>query len=190
MKRAIVGLALFFFCIAPFQNAWAKSDLGFNRLGVDLGIVDPEAGGSTLGLGVVAELGTLGRNVALSSQLGYWSESEGAFGTEATVRDISIGARVKYLFPVSSSKFQPYAGGGLGLHFFHSEVVVPDMDMGGFVVPGFTAEDSATKLGFDLGGGTSMPLSPKTNLYGELWYTVADIDQLSMKVGVSFLLNK
>jgi opacity protein-like surface antigen len=122
--------------------------------------------------------------------LGYWSKSEGDFGVEASVRDVSIGARAKYMFHVKS-KVQPYAGAGLGLHFFNTKVVFPDVDMGGGnVIPGFTAEDSATKLGFDLGGGVSTPLSPKTDLFADLWYTLADIDQFSMKVGVSFLLSR
>lgn len=129
--------------------------------------------------------------MAFSSQVSYWSKSEQAFGTEASIRDLSVGARVKYLFSVSSPKFQPYAGGGLGLHFFHTKVQIPDMDLGGgVIVPGFTSSESTTKLGLDMGGGVSTPLNPKTSLYGEMWYTLADIDQLSMKVGVSFLLSK
>jgi hypothetical protein len=74
---------------------------------------------------------------------------------------------------------------------FHSEVKIADMDLGGgLIIPGFTAEDSATKLGLDLGGGASTPLSRTTNLFGEIWYTAADIDQMSMKVGVSFKLSR
>jgi len=186
MKNALVVLGLLAVCAMPAQNAWAKSDIGFNRLGVDVGIVDPEAAGSTVGFGVVADLGTLSPNVGISSQVGYWSKSEDVFGAESSVRDISVGTRVNYLFSVSkSSKFQPYAGGGLGLHFFNVEVSVPDFQ-GGTI----SASESETKLGFDLGGGASMPLSPKANLFGDLWYTLADVDQLAMKVGVSFLLSK
>jgi len=194
MKKALFAVALFLTCIALSQNAMAKaaksSDLGLSRLGVDAGLVDPEAASSTLGFGAFADWGNLSPDVRLSSQLGYWSKSEGDFGAEASVRDVSIGARAKYMFHVKS-KVQPYAGAGLGLHFFHTKVSFPDVDMGGgFIVPGFTVEDSATKLGFDLGGGVSKPLSPKTDLFADLWYTLADIDQFSMKVGVSFLLSR
>jgi opacity protein-like surface antigen len=193
MKKALFGLALFLFCIASSQHALAKTsktNLGLNRLGVEAGLVDPEAAGSTLGFGAFADLGNLSRDVRLSSHLGYWSKSDEEFNVEASVRDISIGARARYMFHVASPKLQPYAGAGLGLHFFHSKVVVPDQDMGGFIVPGFTAEESATKLGLDLGGGVLKPLSPKTDLFVDLWYTLADIDQLAMKVGVSFKLNR
>jgi opacity protein-like surface antigen len=209
MKKALFVLATFLFCIASSQNALANpvkatkatkaakaaradnSGLGLNRLGLEAGLVDPEAVGGTIGFGVFADHGNLARDIRLSSHLGYWSKSENDFGAEASLRDISIGARARYMFHVASPKIQPYAGAGLGLHFFHTKVVVPDMDIGGgFIVPGFTAEDSATKLGLDLGGGVLTPVSPMTDLFADLWYTVADINMLSMKVGVSFRLNR
>ena len=190
MKKAIVALALFGFCMLPSQDAWSKSNVGLTRLGGDVGMVDPESSGSTIGLGLVADLGTFSQHVAFSSRLGYWSKSENAFGTEASIRDISLGGRVTYQFPVSS-KTQPYLGGGLGLHFFHSEVTIADVDLGGgFIVPGFTASDSETKLGIDLGGGVSTPVGQRTNLFGEFWYTAADIDQVSLRAGLSFQLSR
>lgn len=198
MKKAIFVLTLFVFCASSSQNALAtpakstksakpvkstKSDnagIGLNRLGVDVGLVDPEGASSTLGFGVFADLGNLAPDVRLSSHLGYWSKSESEFGAEASVRDISIGARARYMFHVSSPKLQPYVGAGLGVHFFNAKV-----EFGGF-----SAEDSATKLGLDLGGGVATPVSPMTDLFGELWYTVADIDQFALKAGVSFRINR
>lgn len=194
MKKALFVLALFLFCIVASQTALAKAShggIGLNGLGVEAGLVDPEAAGSTLGFGAFADLGTLTPNIRLSSHLGYWSKSENEFGAVASIRDISIGARAKYMFRVVSPKLQPYVGAGLGLHFFNTKVEVPDMDLGGgFIIPGFTAEDSATKLGLDLGGGAVRPLSPKTDLFVDLWYTVSDIEQLSMKAGLSFRLPR
>ena len=200
MKKALFVLGLSLICIASSQNALAKpaktarpanAGIGLNGLGVEAGMVDPESAGSTIGFGAFADLGNITRDIKLSSHLGYWSKSENDFGSETSIRDISMTARARYMFHVSSPKLRPYAGAGLGLHFFHSKVVVPDMDMGGgFIVPGFTAEDSATKLGLDLGGGAVTPLNPNTDLYLDMWYTVADIDQLAMKAGVSFRLNR
>jgi opacity protein-like surface antigen len=190
MKKAIIALSLFGFCTLSPQSAWSKSNVGFMRLGADLGMVDPESSGSTIGFDAVADLGTISPRVRLTSQLGYWSKSEGAFGTEASIRDISLGARAAYQFPVQS-RTQPYVGGGLGFHFFNSEVTVDDIDLGGgMIIPGFSASDSETKLGIDLGGGVSTPLSERTNLFGELWYTISDIEQLSLKVGLSFQLSR
>jgi len=90
----------------------------------------------------------------------------------------SLGTRGEYMFHVSSPKFQPYAGAGLGVHFLSAKVTVP-----GF--PDATA--SSTKLGLDMGGGFITPLSPKTDLSVDLWYgIVQDFSQVSFKVGVSF----
>jgi opacity protein-like surface antigen len=183
MKKALVVLGLALFCTVISQNAWAKSNLGFKRLGVDVGIVDPEAAGSTVGFGAFADLGRISPDVRLSTHLGYWNKSENQFGVEASVRDISFGARASYMFHVNSPKVQPYVGAGPSLHMFHAEVNVP-----GF--PGMSADDSSTKLGLDLGGGASMPLSPKTDMFGEMWYTLADIDQFAFKAGVSFRLGQ
>jgi len=205
MKKAIIVLAVFVFCIASSQNASAtpakttkpakaakaakparvhresnSSGLGLTALGVEAGLVDPEAAGSTIGFGAFANLGNIARDVRLSSHLGYWSKSENAFGAEASIRDISLGARAKYMFHVSSPKLQPYVGTGLGLHFFHMKAGIP----------GFTAEDTVTKLGWDLGGGVLTPVSPKTDLFGDMWYTVADINEFTMKVGLAFRMNR
>lgn len=189
MKKATFALTLLLFCMLPVQNAWSQSNIGLARLGGDVAMVDPESAGSTLGLGMVADLGTISPHVRLSSRLGYWSKSEGAYGMEASIRDISLGTLVTYEIPVTSPKVQPYVGGGLGLHFFRSEVTVADVDLGGgLIIPGYTASDSATKLGLDLGGGVSTPLSPGTSLFGEFWWTAADIDQVSLRAGLSFRL--
>jgi len=194
MKKALLVAGLFLLCNATSQIAQAKeavrtTNFGLHHLGVEAGLVDPEAAGSTLGFGVFADLGNVSRDVRLSSHLGYWSISDEDFGVEASVRDISFGARAKYMFRVSSPKLQPYAGAGLGLHFFNSKVEMPEQDFGGgFIVPGFSIEDSSTELGLDLGGGAIKPLNPKTDLFFDLWYTMAEVDQLSMKVGVSFLI--
>lgn len=201
MKKALIVLAVFVFCIASSQNALANpakttkpakaakpakvhresnSGLGLTALGVEAGLVDPEAAGSTIGFGAFANLGNITRDVRLSSHLGYWSKSENAFGAEASIRDLSVGARAKYMFHVSSPKLQPYLGTGLGLHFFHMKAGIP----------GFTVEDTVTKLGWDLGGGVLTPVSPKTDLFGDMWYTVSDINEFTMKVGLAFRMNR
>lgn len=191
MKKAIVLLVFSLACIAPVQNAWAKSDIGLNRLGVEAGLVDPDGAGGTLGFGAMADLGALAPKWSLSTYVDYWSKSEEDFGAEASISDLAISGRVKYLFPVSSPNVQPYLGGGLGLHFYHSEVTMPDMDLGGgFIVPGFSVSESSTELGLDLGGGLSTPVGATTSLFGEFWYTLSDIDQISMKAGVSFQIGR
>jgi hypothetical protein len=183
MKKALVVLGLTLFCTVVSQNAWAKSDIGFKRLGVDVGMVDPEAVGSTIGFGAFADLGTISPDIRLSSHVNYWNKSENQFGVEAGLRDISVAARANYMFHMNSSKIQPYVGGGPGVHFFNVKVEIP-------FSPGMSASESETKIGFDLGGGASMPISPKAEAFSEMWYTVCDIDQFAFKAGVSFRLGE
>jgi hypothetical protein len=53
-----------------------------------------------------------------------------------------------------------------------------------------TVEDSATKLGLDLGGGLAAAVSPRANLLGELWYSVvSDVSQFSLRCGMSYSLH-
>jgi opacity protein-like surface antigen len=176
----------------PLQSARAASDLGLKGVGVDLGYVSPENVDGTLGFGAFADLGALSPKVRLSTHLGYWSKSEGdpILQSEATIRDISLMTRARYHFP-SSSKFQPYAGGGLGFHFLKASVSFPEFDLGGgFVIPAYEASDSSTKLGIDLGGGFTTPVGQITVLYGDMWYgIVEDFSQLSMKLGLAWRLH-
>jgi opacity protein-like surface antigen len=174
-------------CMALSQNAWAASNIGLQRIGVDAGLVDVDGGGSTLGLGLTADMGTFSKDVRFSLHANYWNDTEESFGAEAGVRDISFGGRARYMFHMDSPKFQPYAGAGLGLHFYRASVSIPDMDLGGgVIIPGEEMSDTSTKLGMDLNGGFNVPMSAKTDFTTDLTYTLSDIDQFSLKAGVSF----
>lgn len=178
MQKLLVGLAVFLSCIVGSQNAMAGSSLGLRSIGGDVGFVDPEGVDGTVGFGAFANLGNLSRDIRLAPRVDYWSKSYSFAGAETSVHDISIGTRGEYMFHVSSRKFQPYAGAGLGLHFLGAKVTVP-----GFM----DVSDSRTKLGLDMGGGFITPLSLKTDLLVDLWYgIVQDFNQVSLKVGVSF----
>lgn len=187
MKKIWVFALSFLFCIAFSQDAWAASNIGLQRIGVDAGLVDVQDGGSTLGLGLSADMGTFSKDVRFSLHASYWNDTEESFGAEAGIRDISFGARARYMFHMDSPKFQPYAGGGLGLHFYRASVSIPDMDLGGgVIIPGEEMSDTTTKLGMDLNGGFLVPMSAKTDFTTDLTYTLSDIDQFSLKAGVSF----
>jgi len=180
MKRSILVLALACGVLAP-PSAAAQSDLGLKSLGVAVGFVSPQDLDGTFTVGVFANHGTVAPRIGLESRLDYWRQSESLFGSEASVRDIALGARAKYRFEVANPKFQPFAGAGLALHFVHAEVTISQP---GF--PPLSAEDSSTKLGLDLGGGLSMPIAPRADLMTELWYgVVSDVSQLSLRVGFS-----
>jgi outer membrane protein W len=169
-------------CALTATVALAQSNLGFKRVGAAVGFVNPENVDGTFSLGVFADHGTLAPRIGLESRIDWWSQSEGAFGAEASVRDLAIGARGKYYFPVSRSKVRPFAGAGLGLHFVHAEVTIPAQ----FGFPETQVEDSSTKLGLDLGGGMATPVGPRTDFHAELWFgIVSDVDQFALRVGLS-----
>lgn len=192
MRNRLVALAVVVFCTVGAQSALAQSDLGLTAAGVNVGMVDPEGVDATLGFGVFADLGTIAPQFRLSTHLDYWSKSEDAgFGAEASVHDVSLMARGRYMIPVESPKFQPFVGAGMGLHFVSAEVSIPDVDLGGgVIIPGMTVSDSSTELGIDFGGGFSTPISPSADLSGELWYSIVDqFDQVALKVGVAFKLG-
>ena len=191
MKKLVLISTLLLFCSVPSQDAMAASDLGWRSLGANVGFVDPDNVDGTVGFGAFADLGPFATDWHLMPQLGYWSKSQGAFGYDASVSDFSIGSRANYMFHVSSPKFQPYAGAGLGLHFVTAKVTTPDLDFGGTIIPGSTASDTSTKLGLDMGGGFVTPLGAKTDLTGDVWYTaVSDVSHFSMKIGLAMKLGK
>jgi hypothetical protein len=160
--------------------------LGLKSLGIAIGYVSPEDVDGTFSIGVFADHGRITPNIAVESRLDYWSHSESEFGADASISDITLGARGKYFFEVSHPNLRPFAGAGLGLHFLHAEVTIPAM--GGN--PEMKVEDSTTKLGLDLGGGIATSINPRMDFLGELWYgIVSDASQFSLRAGLSYRLG-
>ena len=179
MQKRLVVWTILLFCTIVSQDAWAKTDLGLKAIGGDVGFVDPENIDGTLGFGAFANMGTLSPDIRLAPHIGYWSKSNSFGGAKTSISDISLAARGLYMFHVSSMKFRPYAGAGLGLHMVHAKVQT--------TAPAMEISDTRTKLGLDMGGGFITPLSQKTDFSLDLWYTaVSDVGHLSMKAGVSF----
>jgi hypothetical protein len=172
------------------SNAAAQTDLGLKGVGLKIGYVGPEDVDGTFGLGLIADHGTLAPRTKLESYISYWSKSENEFGVEVSMRDIALGARAKYLFDVPNSNLRPFVGGGLGLHFLHAEVTVPTQNIGGFTIPGSSADDSSVKLGLDMGGGMFVPVNPRWDFMTELWYGVVnDFNQVSFTIGAVYKLG-
>lgn len=189
MKRIGISLLVLGFCTVVSQSAMAQSHLGLRAVGFQVGMVEPEHVSGTPGFGGVADLGNLSPHVRLTSHLDFWSKSEDQpFGVTATLRDVTLGMKARYEFPVSNPRLQPYAGAGLGVHFIRGTVDVPAQDLGGgVIVPAMTIEDSSTKLGLDLGGGVEAPTGPRSHMFGEMWYGIVDqVNQFSLRVGMSF----
>jgi len=185
MKRMSLFLALLL-CVLAAPAAMAQSNLGLKNLGVAVGFVSPENINGTFSIGAFADLGTITPRIGLEARLDTWSHSENDFGVEASIRDVTLGARGKYFFEVANPKIRPFAGAGLALHFIGEKVAIPAQ--GGF--PAMTASDSQTKLGLDLGGGFATSINPRADFLGEVWYgAVSDVSQFSLRAGVSYKLG-
>jgi len=184
MKRNAI-LVLLALGLVVSQQAMAQSNLGFKRLGGSIGYVSPEDLDGTIGLGVFADMGTITPEISLEPRIDYWSQSEEAFGTKVSVRDVAVGARAKYHFATSNPNMRPFAGAGLGLHFLSAEV---EMSLPGFPTESYS--DGETKLGLDVGGGLATTMSPRVDLIGEVWYgVVSDFSQFSLRMGLSYKLG-
>jgi opacity protein-like surface antigen len=185
MKRNALLLALALIATTA-SAAMAQSDIGFKSLGVAVGFVSPENMDGVFSFGGFANLGTITPNIGLEARIDYWSWSKSEFGTETKAHDLAVGARGKYYFDVQNSKFRPFAGAGLGLHFIGAEVDMPAA--GGF--PAMSVSDSETKLGLDLGGGLLTPINPRVDFLSEVWYgIVSDVNQFSVRAGISYKLG-
>ena len=162
--------------------AIAQSDLGLKRVGVALGYTDPEQLGGTFSVGGFADHGTIAPRLGLESRLEYWSSSDETFGAGTSLRDISLGARGKFSFPVENSRIRPFAGAGLGIHFLKAAVSTPPQ----FGFPAFSVAGSSTELGLDLGGGIATDLGPRTDLLAEAWFGIVDTaNTFSLRAGLS-----
>ena len=162
------------------HEANAQSDLGLKRIGATIGYVSPEDLDGTFGFGVFADLGTITPTIGLDAHLDYWSESQEDFGTEVSIHDIVLGARGKYLFQLKNSSIRPFAGTGLSMHFLNAKVTFSDPNFGTM-----EESDSSTKLGLDLGGGLATSISEQVDFHAETWYVISDIDQFSLRMGLS-----
>jgi len=183
MKRAL----LFTGCLLVLAtgSAFAQSDLGFKSVGVATGFVSPEDLDGTFSIGVFVDHGYIAPRLGLESRIDFWSTSEEAFGTELAVSDVTMGARAKYYFEVNHPTIRPFAGAGLGIHLLHAKAT---LSMPGF--PDETVSDSETKLGLDIGGGLAVPMNPRWDFNGELWYgIVSDVGQFSIRAGFEYKLG-
>ena len=181
MKSRVAFLSLAF-CTLLAQAALAQSDVGFKRGGVAIGMVSPENGNTTLGLGVFADMGTIAPRWGLETRLDWWGNSESAFGFDASMNDYTLGARTKYAIPTTNTNIRPFMGGGLGIHFLSTKVTTTDP----FTGQKMSATASENRLGLDLGGGFATNLNPSTDVLAEAWYGfVSDVNQFSLRLGLS-----
>jgi hypothetical protein len=144
--------------------------------------------GTTFFLAGRVDLGSFHDRVVWDMGLHWWQKTETTsfsfFGettaTESRFRDLALTTGVKYLFPVGSPRWIPYARGGLGLNFVNVSVETTAL--------GNTTEASAgdTDLGIYLGGGAAYRYSPSLLLGAEASFNVTDADHFLLGITASF----
>jgi hypothetical protein len=187
MKRYFALLVCFVAATAIASTAMAAADIGVKGVGVRAGVVDPENLDATVGFGFFVDLGTFHPNVAFETYVGYWSKSIDVGLAESSFRDIAVGAKGEYMFPLSNPTIRPFVGAGVSAHFLHGEASFSDMDLGGIVVPGMSFGSTETKVGLDLGGGLRAGVADRIDIIGEAWYNiVSDMNQLGITGGLLY----
>jgi len=161
--------------------SFGQAVLGFKGIGGKLGLVDPENLSATIGFGAFADLGTLVPQLKLEGNLDLWSKSKEAGGAESSVRDLTFGGTVKYIFPTANPKLSPYAGGGLGLHLVRVKVKIPFLG---------ESSETDTKIGLRFVGGVFVNLAPQIDGMGEFRYwLVEDANALAILAGIVYKLK-
>jgi hypothetical protein len=179
-------------CTLHVANASAQANLALRGIGLKAGLVAPDNVDTTVGFGLIFDLGTVAPQFALESYAGYWSQGESAYGVEAGVSDYSFGGKVKYMFTTSNPTIQPYAGAGLGLHVLDLHGETPPLYFGGSLMfPGTSYDDTQVKLGMDLGGGIKIDRGNTFAFIADSWFSiVSDVSQFSLMVGAVYMFGR
>lgn len=176
MRKKITWL-IALWCLSGMHESQAQPQLGLERLGGQIGFVNPEGPfGTAIGLDLMANFGQVAENLELEGKAGYWSKGEGL----ASLRDFFVSSSVIYKFHVVMEQFTPFAGGGLSLHFMRSKS--PQVGPPG---TSFISHPD-TQIGIDLRGGALYLLNEQIDFLGEIQWTLGDAEQFHIKFGVLF----
>ncbi len=180
--RTLCVSAVILLAVSLVPCVYAGADIGLYGLGGRIGLVMPEDPiESTFGLGVQADLGTITKDIHLGAFIDYWGKSyDTGVDSDVSFSLFVFGATAKYFFQ-TQSKFEPYAGAGLGFAYGRSEF---DSDYLG------DASGSDTDLGFHLLGGFEYPLSSSMKGLVEAKYHLDGVDYLGIYAGITFPLGK
>jgi len=134
MKRVWMAMAILSLCAT---GAFAQP--GVNGIGFSIGVVDVDnVESSSIGFGVFADLGLPTMPFSIQPYVDYWSNSEDVTGIgEISARDIAVGAKGLFNFPLANPVVKPFIGAGLGMHFLKAET--PAIDMGASAKAGIDA---------------------------------------------------
>ena len=164
MKRVVVAVGCFLIVCSVGVGALAAQEIGFNGIGGRLSFVDPEGPiGSTVGLGVHADLGEIIKQLRLYPSLEYWSKS--------SFSQFVINGDLRYYFP-TQGKADFFAGGGLAILF---------NSVGDF---------NASAVGLNFLGGADFPVNEQLLGTVTVKFLASDINALKITAGITYLLNR
>jgi len=175
-RVAIVAAVALFLISVPVLG---QSDIGFKGIGAKIGYMKPEDIDGTFTVGAVVDLGTFIPELGWDASVQYWSSGNDEFESDWSLADIAIKSTVRYFFPTAGN-VAPYAGGGLGIHFYSSEQDGP----------GGSHSDSESEFGFHILGGVGFPLAPRWKAQVEAEYADADLDQIAVVANFIYALGR
>lgn len=166
------------------QPSFAASDIGLKGIGPCLGFIDPEGAlDGTVEFGVDFELGTLTKQLYWDASAMFWRAGQEYRyinrNYDWKLRDFALRSGVDYHFV--EGELEPYAGGGVGIHF-------RSWDYAGYDGPAF--DNSETDFGIYIQGGLEYEFNSKTSGDVKLQFDLADPDQTALVFQVIFMLGK
>ncbi|MBU0507849.1 porin family protein [bacterium] len=167
-------------------EASAGSGIGFKGIGPRIGYVDPESDlDGTVEFGVAFEFGEFVPQLHWDGSVSFWStgqdwdyyDGNSHHKYDWTLRDFVLRSGVNYHF--LEGDWVPYAGGGLGLHFY-------SWDYSG--APNW-ANSSDTEFGFYIDGGIEHAFNEKWLGQLQLQFDFADPDQTALLFNLIYRLQ-
>ena len=177
---AILGVSIMLLAIAA--TASAESNIGFKAIGPRLGVVDP---GNDLDgaveFGAAMEFGEFVRQLHWNGSLSFWSTGrEYRYFNDRydwTLRDIIVRTGVAY--HSIEGDWEPYAGGGLGLHFYSWDYSN---------APNYSNSDDS-KLGLYVDGGVEHQIAERWTGQLQVQLDFADPDQTALMFNLLYVLK-
>ncbi len=179
MKKLLLAVAGVL-CVAATAHAVTP----VRSIGFDVGYINPdiEDVDGTWTAGVFMDFGLGSSNLQLSPFVNYWTLSDDYLATDGfelysvseSLRDVSLGLNLKYAFPTASTAFQPFVGGGVGIHMVNASV---EIDSPSIYLEG---EESQTEVGFQGGLGFRTAIGANASMVTSAWYNVLEIDELGV----------
>lgn len=179
----VTGLAAVLIMLFGISTvAVAESDIGFKAIGPRIGFVDPGSNlDETIEFGVAMEFGEFVKQLHWDGSISFWSTGReyriNDNRYDWTLRDIIVRTGVDYHF--IEGDWEPYAGGGIGLHFYSWDYSNS---------PNYSNADD-TKAGLYIDGGIEHQLGENWTGQLELQLDFADPDQTALMFNLLYVLK-